>query len=623
MARLPLVAAALLAAGGEATRAGFKMIMEKPMHEGLSQVVMLEKPVDHVSHPVVLEKPVDHVEETSHVKMLVKPVDHVEETSHVKMLVKPVDHVSHPVVLEKPVDHIEGATSHAKMVDQAVKEPSIEHIIKDAFTHDVLDFSPTRLAASLVEASAPAQNAAHPNCATDSGHSHCIHCALPMIKEIVAKVEPLKDDVWNIQKGLATTAGTVCTASPPSGRAGGVGKCCATGVTSPYAPAGYHTCTGGTFSPVLATDVTGVNLKLNAAGSYQYIGAAASTMVTDCCDKTSTCYSNYELYTKKLTDKIMEVSTKHTALNAHIQASKSASDERAAQSIEIKTKIDARHHICTMSPSEETIQNWPTSVGEIARRCVTGQAPVLIAEAAKLIAAANVEIQDMQKATSAVKQTNAWADSATQDQGVSYADGGTPGTSGAAMLALLERTHHASPGGVAGSALGEALQVVQNARNTEKPDFSQAAILLRSIDGKLGMSLRQSMNQRSKIEQDKEVQLTNMASQIKALSDEQGHAEQKEALANQNMADARAAQSLAETALADLMKEYETMFVERESNARSCTRYMEYFDGEAVVNSAELLSLKKVIDILGHVTCPPQSTAAPAAPVPANSSQLF
>jgi len=255
--------------------------------------------------------------------------------------------------------------------------------------------------------------------------------------------------------------------------------------------------------------------------------------------------------------------------------------------------------------------------------CSAGTIKHSLATAAVNSARVTRDAASMAEAIKIVSKVMRWLDTGVKDgqeqvftkssHGTGYqANGPAP----AAMVALLEEAHASATSKVAQEALSKAMELVQAAKGSR---ISQ----VHSIFLKLIQRLEESR--------------TKMVKYAKQVTDEANTNAQTLfekrvtvlALASvktgeqSTMESSKATNTVSISGMPKQITDEKKLYIDdlklREENSKKCTTFMNFYDSETQTSTAELLILKKAIDIIRHIKCttnPPTGapTAFPTAP---------
>ena len=495
---------------------------------------------------------------------------------------------------------------------------------------------PAKFAISLLQAQ---QAAFSPECAALSGYEHCAQCAEPalanLVTELVKVSKPLsprvprpvphirlcciarnpalpeandvtaqvKTEVWSDQKSISNTATGVCTKQAPSDRTGGASKCCASpsATSGQFTPSGYQQCTASTFSAKAGTPVAS-DIKYAAASGFYYDGAETpSTMINDCCDTSSTCTQNQVVAAAAMDTLLTEMATSRSESLAK-ETEKTAegikeSLERA-KAIAVKAAIKT---ICTTADEAADVPAWPTTIAELTTKCTSGQAVDTIISIDSLHTKVIGDIASDIKTIAIILKVRLWLEESTDKTTLfqDHAHGAAPTVE--TMMALLESAHSEAGNAGAVSALEKATQLVQG--STAGHSGTHVLALLDTLIADFTASKDKKVTYAASLITEKGTHLASFKDQIvaknqmfaTALTQEAAHLARQAVL--QSEISGAAVTTNAKKAL------WIVAFNDREANTQQCIDFMDFFDGETVINTEELLVLKKAIDIIKHIDC--------------------
>jgi hypothetical protein len=180
------------------------------------------------------------------------------------------------------------------------------------------------------------------------------------------------------------------------------------------------------------------------------------------------------------------------------------------------------------------------------------------------------------------------------------------------MTALLESAHSEAGNAGAVSALEKATQLVQG--STAGRSGTHVLALLDTLIADFTASKDKKVTYAASLITEKVTHLTSFKDQISAnvalyttaLTQELAHQARQAVLQGEISGD---------TVVIDAKKAlWIAAFNDRENNAQKCVDFMHFFDGEILINTEELLVLKKTIDIIKHIDCLGTTDTPTAAP---------
>jgi hypothetical protein len=426
----------------------------------------------------------------------------------------------------------------------------------------------------------------------------------------------VKDEVWTDQKAISTTAGGVCTKQAPNGRTAGPTKCCSgtAATSSAFAPAGYSQCSVETFVGKAASPVA-ADVSYTLAAGFHYTGdEIPSTMITDCCESTSTCSQNQVVATAAMDAHLASMLTargetlaKEGEKSAEVIKEGLEKSKAAAVKSMIKT-------ICGIATDTEDVPTWPTSDADILSQCTTGQVPDTISQITALHDKVTADIASDVKIIAVINKVRTWIEESDSGSELftDHAHGDAPTVE--TMTALLESAHSEANNAGAQSALEKATQLIQGSASAGRTG-TQVSALFDTLIADFTASKTKKETYAASLITEKNTHLASFKAQLVANS----------ALFTTALAQELAHQQRQATLVSEITGVSQTMtatqalytiaFNERETNAQKCIDFMKFFDGETLINTEELLVLKKVIDIIKHVDClgTDTPTAAPTA----------
>jgi hypothetical protein len=405
---------------------------------------------------------------------------------------------------------------------------------------------PELFATQLIQSSASAVNDADPACADKTGYEHCTDCAMPAINTLVDELVKVKDTVWTAQQTMATNANTVCDKDTPADREGGAAKCCsASGTTSTYDPAGFNGCTAGsTFSPSDTAVPLAADVKYNNVKGYYYDAGTPSSMIDDCCSRTSDCHTNDAMLAAALTQSETLLNTLHSDRAAKQQKIDSVSIEVSMEGTKITQHRADIRKVCTLATDAthdadanlgvfgvDPIDTWPTTLTSAKAICTGGQIKRIVdAEVSRqtkldgdavsfgqtIAVIEKVVVWLETDGGTSIFQNNEHTDAPTVPGAITTAPAATAApsnTTPTAMVSLLESTAKSTTNTEAKQALAKAAQLVQGSASDVR---GAAAVisLLKQILGDMESSKAKILTYKTTSQAEADGQVTNLVSLI-------------------------------------------------------------------------------------------------------------
>jgi hypothetical protein len=406
--------------------------------------------------------------------------------------------------------------------------------------------NPEALATHLLQTSAADTTNADPNCAEKTGYEHCTDCAMPAIDTLVEELVKVKDTVWTAQQDMAGNANTVCDKDAPADREGGAAKCCsASGTTSTYEPAGFNECTGGsTFSPADTVVPAAADVKFNNLNGYYYDAGTPSSMIDDCCSRTSDCHTNDVTIAAALTQSETLLNSLHADRAAKQQKIDSVSIEVTLEATKITAHRAEIQKVCELSNEAahdadanlgvfgaDPITTWPTTLVEAKTACAGGQIKRIVDVEVTRQAKLDVDAASFGRTIEVIKKVILWletdgandsifrnnlhTDAPTVPDAVTDAPAVTAAPDGGAtaMVSLLESAAKSTTNTDAKQALAKAAQLLQGSASTVR---GAAAVirLLNQIQGDMESSKAKILTYKTTSQTEADAQVTNLVSQI-------------------------------------------------------------------------------------------------------------
>jgi hypothetical protein len=523
---------------------------------------------------------------------------------------------------------------------------------------------PEALATSLLQYGQASDTRDAGDCANMTGYEHCTKCAMPSIQNLVTSLFAVQTEVWTDQKTVADQAASVCNAAFPADRYGGNAKCCAAATTaSKYAPSGFAGCTADTFSPESTVPVAlssgsvgeadaSSNLKYNVDRGFYFEASGTvrpSSLIQDCCTSTSTCRANEKTLSADVATAVAELNSANEGIEAAI-----ANKQATTMQIELQqSKLDrtnagirkiclATNHVdAVFTPSTTTTTTMPIdgdTTAQIAAKCPGDcQVKTIVDRQAARKVKISAHKAATKKTREVIKDVIKWLDADSNGNGDGDArhifdnrnntrDGGNFLKNGVAnadgfdsSLALLESAAAQTTNADALASLKQATSLLQGVGRDGGTGtgggIAKVIELLNQILEDFANQINQLDTYSTQMDTEEDTELSNLRGQIVNLEAERTAAISQELTLQNSISAFSTDFSAKHDTVNTKMSAWTIAYKSREANANKCKNFMTFFDAETLVNTEELLVLKKAIDIIKHITCGTSQapTAAPTA----------